>query len=316
MIEIYLGLFDKDEEVPKASKACKNWSLTDADDGYQLVVDLLNENTEPQTILGKTVTTCEEFYQLIAEHELVIPRITTVLIDHFFPNYDSQTRAALVKSISDSNPTQFEHIFIAILFSKEYLLNNERPKRFEETFFNLADRIYWESDKYFFNKLTSSDESTVFPTLLLMKQPAMRLKLGRWKDQPLDSLSFATYHQGIREKLLIKQVGEVDESLTENQIARQEYFGWSDKLIRDSEVFTGKDFIQFHFLSVLGRYATDVELLTLEDFITKKAITDNPEKKSLLIMDYLSRLPELYYFNKIDNVDLSSVASDTTATNN
>jgi len=36
MMEIYLGLFDNDEEVPLASQACRDLYLTDEADGYQL----------------------------------------------------------------------------------------------------------------------------------------------------------------------------------------------------------------------------------------------------------------------------------------
>ena len=89
MIEIYLGLFDKDEDVPKASTACKNWYLKDGAGNYELVIDELNENIEPQFVLDEWVTSCEDFYQVIASHPIVIPRIVTYLVDRFFPSFSS-----------------------------------------------------------------------------------------------------------------------------------------------------------------------------------------------------------------------------------
>ena len=303
MIEIFLGFFDKDEDVPKASKACKNWSLTDDTQQYQLVVDLLNENTEPQQVLGEWVTTCDEFFELIANHEQMIPRVTTVLVDHFFPTMDAETRADVVKSIVDSNPTHFDHIFIGIIFSKQYLLANERPKKFEETYFNTGERIYWKASTRFFDQINEGQDSNQL-TMAKMGQPAMSLKLGRWKDQPLDSLSFAVYHQTVREKLLISRIRD---ELNFNTP------GWTSKFIDEAGYLSGDDYVQYHFLSVLARRASDKELEVLNKFIDDKGYTKEKEEKTLVILDYISRLPELYYFNKVKDVEAVSIEVTETA---
>ncbi|MDH5544758.1 MAG: hypothetical protein OEZ43_04145 [Gammaproteobacteria bacterium] len=296
MIEIYLGLFDRDEDVPKASKACKNWYLTDDTEDYQLVVDLLDENTEPQLVLdNKWVTTCDEFYAAIAQHPLVIPRITTVLVDHFFPTSTSEKRATIVQSIVSSQPTHFKHIFIAMLFSKAYLLENERPKRFEEAFFGTGGRIYWHANRDFFNNITNLSTSTDFPTLAKMNQPAMTLKLGRWKDQPLDSLSFAVFHKGMREQLLLPRVSD---KLNTGQR------GWAPELLENALFLTGDDFINYLFLSVANRRASDEELKALNDFISDKQYDSNEIRKTQIVFDYLSRLPETYFLNKIEDASL------------
>lgn len=86
MIEIFLGRFNQDTEVPKASIACKNWFLTDDEQGYQLVIGF-DENTEPQQVLGATLLSCYDFYQVVAQHPLLIPRIASVLVDGFFVGY-------------------------------------------------------------------------------------------------------------------------------------------------------------------------------------------------------------------------------------
>ena len=50
MMEIYLKRFN-DDEVPLASTACRNWSLTDESEGYQLFIGF-DRNTEPLRLLN------------------------------------------------------------------------------------------------------------------------------------------------------------------------------------------------------------------------------------------------------------------------
>lgn len=287
MIEIYLGLFDKDEDVPKASIACKNWYLTDDDEGYQLIIDYNNANTEPQQVLGGWVTSCEDFYELIASHPLVIPRITTFLVDRFFPNASAEQRASVVQDIVAANPVKFQDIFLAIIFSKEYLLQNEKAKSFEETFFNLAERTKWESETGFLNQLVNTDLGVSQPTLSKMGQPAMRLKLGRFRDQPLDSLSFATYHSAVRDRLLAKTINS--------------WGAWDNRFtsISDFLEFELDDYIQYLFISVASRKATEKEIQALIGVIEAEEET-RKTNQTRIVLDYLSRLPEIYFYNAVN----------------
>lgn len=285
MIEIYLGLFDKDADVPKASMACKNWYLTDDAEGYQLIIDYSEANTEPQKVLDTWVTSCEDFYELIANHVLVIPRITTVLVNRFFPTASSEQRASLVQDIVAKNPVRFHDIFLAIIFSKEYLLSNEKPKNFEETFFNLAERTKWESETRFLRELVNTDLGANTPTLSKMGQPSMRLKLGRFKDQPLDSLSFATYHSAVRDRLLAKTVNT--------------WGAWDSRFTSYGDFLTLDDYIQYLFISVVARNATDEEVEGLMAVIEAEAETDKANQ-ARIVLDYLSRLPEIYFYNAVN----------------
>ncbi len=283
MIEIFLGLFDRDADVPKASIACQNWSITNGDGGYKKIVDIQNENTVPQQVLGQWVTTCEDFYRVIAGHPLLIPRITTVLVDHFFPKHPADKRAALVQSIVDTDPVRFHDIFAAIIFSREYLLNNEKPNSLEETFLNIAQRTHWKPDSDFFSDITNSSLNAD-GTLLKMNQPAMSLKLGRWKDQPLDTLSFAHYHKAVREGLLVSNNRS----------------GSRDAAFVDAADFLGtQDFIDYVFLSVTGRKATEEELTQLKAIFGAENANDDKKKQVAIMMDYLSRLPEIYFQNAV-----------------
>ncbi len=291
MIEIYLGLFDRDEDVPKASIACRNWYIDDNGGKYDLIIDNNYKNSEPQFVLDSWVTSCEDFYEVIANHPLVIPRMTTFLVDRFFPNFSSEKRAAIVQDIVATNPVRFHDIFTPILFSKEYLLNNEKAKSFEEAFFNISQRIYWDNNPNFMIALTDPDpRDSTQETLYRMKQPPMSLKLGRFKDQPLDSLSFAYYHKAMRSKLLI------DGNPTNN------WGGWDNTIVHDGDYLSDEDYVDLLFISIVSRKPTQNELTDLElvfNEINDDKIIDERKKKALVVFDYLSRLPELYYYNKI-----------------
>jgi len=287
MIEIYLGLFDRDADVPKASIACKNWSLTGENAGYELLIDESERNVEPQKVLGSWVTTCEDFYEVVANHPLVIPRITTYLVDWFFPTSSAQKRGAIVADIVAKNPVRFHDIFTAIIFSKEYLINNEKPKSFEESFLNLAERIEWRPTDRFIRELTGN--SATEPNLKNMKQPTMSLKLGRFKDQPMDSLSFAYYHKAVRERVLAK----VD----------NRWGSWGNEFIRKGDFFEQEDFIDFLFLSIMSRKATQEEIDTLKEVFLDTGNETSRENQTRITFDYISRLPDLYFYKTITTGD-------------
>lgn len=290
MIEIYLGLFDRDDEVPKASQACQNWYLTGDDQDYQLVITL-DENIVPQKVLGQWINTCFDFYRTVSSHPRVIARVTSVLVDQFFVDMDQAKRAALVQSIVNSNPTRFEHIFTAILFSREYLLNSDRARGLEETFFNIAHRTQWRPYRRFFQDLNNPSGSASNPTLAQMKQPGMTLKLGRWADQPLDSLSFSYYHKLVRERLLLDR----RTNLTNDNDA-----GWEPGFLEKAADLNATDFIHYLFLSTIGRKANNQELTVLSGVIDSRNYGNNRTGQTMIVFDYISRLPETYFNNSIN----------------
>ncbi len=290
MIEIYLGLFDRDDEVPKASQACQNWYLTGDDQDYQLVITL-DENIVPQKVLGQWINTCFDFYRTVSNHPKVVARVVNVLVDQFFVDMEQAKRAALVQSIVNSNPTRFEHIFTAILFSREYLLYSERPRRLEETFFNIAHRTKWHPYRRFFQDLNNPSGSASNPTLAQMKQPGMTLKLGRWAEQPLDSLSFSYYHKLTRERLLLDR----RTNLTNDNDA-----GWEPDFIEKAENLNANDFIHYLFLNSVGRKANGQELTVLSDVIANRNYGNNRTGQTMIIFDYISRLPETYFNNRVN----------------
>ena len=344
MIEIYLGLFDRDADVPKASKACKNWALSDEDAGYKLMKGP-NENTEPQLILDSYyVTTCDEVFAVISNHPLVIPRVTTVLIDHMFGvEYDADTRSALARDIAASNPTTFRDLFEAILFSKEFLLNMERPKWFEESYFNAAARVYWRStagmttagtppvpvpraSSFFRDINTNANNNNIDGSLPQMYQPAFSLKLGRWPTVPGDALATSYQHNGLRSTFFVRSNAKLasdptfDAAITATQ-------GWGPELTADVTKLSMDDFVAYMFISVLGRAPTAEEASTLKQVINSARLTTssssadctapssssnntsgcqqlfseaNTNTRAMVVMDYLSRLPETYFYNAVN----------------
>jgi hypothetical protein len=201
MMEILLGRFI-DSEVPLAAKACRNWSLTDEYEGYQLVIGF-DENDEAMEILDTTIVDCYDFYRAVSQHASLIPTITKTLVGIFFTGYTDAQKTQITDTIVSADPTTFNDLFSDILFSREYLLNAERPKRLEEAFFNIAHRINWFAFAKFFKYMNSQYSSSSFPTLSQMKQAPMKYKLGKPVAVPLDTLSFSYYHKSIRQKLLL-----------------------------------------------------------------------------------------------------------------
>lgn len=201
MIEIYLGLFDRDEDVPRASRACQDLYLSDQDADYELLSTGFI-NTEPQYVLDTFVTTCGDFYDVIANHPLLIPRVTTVIVDYLFYKKSADEKIRIVETILRDSPQTFQDIFKSILFSRTYLLENERPKSAEETFFSTAHQLDWKPYRDLLMEMTS-DNIDRKVSLKHMGWPVMELKLGRFSGVPMDSLSFANYHKGVREYLLL-----------------------------------------------------------------------------------------------------------------
>ena len=339
MIEIYLGLFDRDADVPRASIACKNLYLTDEDAGYELISNGF-ANTEPQYVLDTFVTTCGDFYDVVANHPLVMPRITTSIVEYFFFTKTGEERAEIVKTILSDSPSTFQDIFVSILFNKEYLLNNERPKSVEETFYSLSHQMDMRPYRGVLDDMASDLDDL---SLKQMGWPIMSLKLGRFTGVPLDSLSFANYHKGVREQLILGAAGGTscsdedssgnarcrwstglglnasDDDLTvplavdatdQAKIMREYEVNRMAKLEERAERVTNlslDDYIDYVFMTVLHRNASSIEktdliaMYTAANYLVDDdGVTvirdDRHDEIAQVAMDYMTRLPEFYYY--------------------
>ncbi len=326
--ELYLGLFETEEDSVKGGIACKDFYLTDEDSGY--VISTTNiPNTEPQLILGSSfITTCEDLYDVIAGHPLIMPRAVEVLTNYIFSGRSREDRVNIINSIVSSGAETYEDIFTAMIFSREYLLNTERPRSFEESLMPLLDSLKWDpaadpsdtAGKRIFEFMASgSDNPPNRGSIFYLGNKgwhSMSLKIGRLPDVPLDALSFANYHKSVREELLI-DTRHYDGSQTD--IPGLLYNGLGnddDDLHAAVSQLSLTDYIHFLFLNTMQRKASADEIagliaiydgLSLLEIDTdgnqviRPSTSDNRHNNiAQITFDYISRLPEFYYFRAIN----------------
>lgn len=309
--ELYLGLFETEDDSYRGGIACKDLYLTPEDEGYQIRrTDF--PNTEPQLVLGVSyVTTCDDLYDVIAGHPFIIPRVTEVIINYFFSGRPLEVRTNMIDAITAANPQTFEDIFKAILFSREYLLNTERPKSFEENMLSMMDALKWdpaanagEADERVFQRMTSTNvnERVGLPA---MNWDTMTYKIGRLPDVSLDGLSFASYHKGLREEFLMQDNGYQGGVNGTNGL----FYNDAGDPWPHIENMSLSDFVDFLFMSVLQRRAAAVEKTDLQPLFEGGGHTANSgvdvragrhDDIARITYDYISRLPELYYFKAVN----------------
>ncbi len=324
--ELYLGLFETEEDSVKGGIACKDFYLTDEASGY-IISNNGNQNTEPQLILETSfITTCSDLYDVIAGHPLVMPRAVEVLVNYLFSGRSRDDRVAIINSIVSSGAETYEDIFTAMIFSKEYLLNTERPRSFEESLLPLLDALKWDpasvsvndrvGKRIFENLVTDSNDSN---RLYLGNKGwnSMTLKIGRLPDVPMDALSFANYHKGIREHLLINESSYQGNDDGIPGLIYKGDGGAGDENLRDEVAqLSLTDYVHFLFLNTLQRKASAVEIDALiaiyegdghlttdtdgEKIVRPDSGNNRHNDIAEITFDYISRLPELYYFKAIN----------------
>jgi hypothetical protein len=288
MMEIFLGHF-VDAEVPRAALACRNWSLSDESQGYQLVIGY-DENAQPQAVLGTTVTSCYDFYRAVAAHADLLPTVARTLVRRFFPLAGADEQAALADALVAAGPTTFRQLFTTLLFSRQHLLRTTRTRSLEETFLNVAHRIPWVASRSFFASLSRPpDWWSGIETLNQMKQSPFRYKLGR-REIPLDSLSFAAYHRAVRTRLLVDRRTSTDDWDG----------GWMPDLYQ-AHTLQGDAYLDFLFLSVVSRRPSASEATALKAVFAARGYADPARRReqAMVALDYLSRLPELYVISAV-----------------
>jgi hypothetical protein len=309
--ELYLGLFETEEDSYRGGIACKDLYLTPNNEDY-LIRRTDFPNTEPQLILGTNyITTCDDLYDVIAGHPLIIPRVTEVIINYFFSGRPLDVRTAMIASITASNPETFEDIFKAIIYSREYLLNTERPKSFEENMLSLMDILKWDPDagqgeigRDVFRNMnsTSTNERIGMPA---MNWNTMTYKIGRLPDVPLDGLSFANHHKGLREEFLMRDASYRGSVNGTNGLIYDE----TGALWPHIETMSLSEYVDFLFLSALQRKALAVEkddliaLYRAAGYAANGGVdvgNNDHDDIARVTYDYISRLPELYYFKAVN----------------
>ncbi len=311
MLEIYTLDLD-DAHVPIAGKALQNWKL---DREYDTLVIGLNENTQELRLFNTTIINGDDFYRELTKSSAFTYGVVNRLVSFFFTDYTASQVNSITNTIVSSKPETWQDILKQIIFSKEYLLNSSRAKSAEETFFSLAKKMDYKH----------RDSSMLYFKIDLetMHQASMKYKLGKLTRVPLDTLSFAVYHQTIREDVLLRR---------SNPDAIDDYgnwgrLGWSDSFIDNTnfnydatdEEVSLVSLINYLFKVVASREATSQELAMfknhmLEDdngqnilvypfdmFSSNESSRESYKRYiAYVVLDYISRLDDTYMQKEVN----------------
>ncbi len=306
MMEIYTLQFD-DALVPLAGKALQNWKLDRDND--TLVIGL-NENTKPLSLFGTTVVNGDDFYREMVKSSLFQKGVTTRLVDFFFTGESKSKKDQIVSKIVRSNPQRWEDILLQILFSKAYLLESVRPKSAEELFYSLTRKMEYKHFKYTFENFAEALDK--------MHQATMKYKLGKLERVPLDTLSFINYHKFIRERVMIKRA---------NPDKPNNYKDWDASGFRTSYIGENRfslnlsdpkaslhSLVRYLFISTISREPTAQELVLFDGHMLQQKAdgleyasglnlvkTSGRTDAAIMILDYISRLSELYQYKKVQS---------------
>jgi hypothetical protein len=182
---------------------------------------------------------------------------------------------------------------LQIVFSKEFLLHTSKVKTIEETTYPMMKTISFFDRLNFFPYMREYMDN--------MHQSPLSYKLGRENSVPVDTLSFAYYYYFLRQYVMTD---------VHSNVLNEWDGGWKLEFIDKSiaNTSTVKGLINYVFLSVIAREATQEELLFLSNYATSEArgtyddmnTYNDREGVTQIVMEYLSRLTEVYTFKKIE----------------
>jgi hypothetical protein len=357
MFELYLGIFndtpEEQQNTINGGKACSQWYLTDNDADYQLLKDNKQDGiAEPVKVFNQYIYNCDDLYGVVAGHPLLIPRVVEVITNYFLDGMSGEKKQSVVQAIVATGPETFQDVFMAVMFSKAFLLESTRPKSFEENGFNFLHAMHWtprsgsgDLGRSVLDNVYDSSNNNRAVGVHKMGWSAMDYKIGRTPFLPMDVLSFATYHKAIRESVLLNErafsgcnhPGKKYESCyrlrSEEDLAKYvpfEYEGdggafyrqGTEDLKPELEKLTASEFIDFVFLTALGRRADSIERAAFlteanqdnRDFIREddegvlqlrpttqsdQVWENRTDDFAEIMLDYISRLPEFYYYKSV-----------------
>ena len=346
-MEEFLGLFDRAADADKVGIACQDIILLPEDQDYELSQTNF-PNTQPQIILqedtngdgivdsgGSFITTCEDFYNVVAGHALTLPRVCEVVTNYFLAGQESDDRLAFCNSLLASGVDDFESLFKGVIFSREYLLEAEHVVGYDRFVLPMLSTLHWDV------RIGSGDlnpnvwrnmASNTFNSMYMgrMSWDTMTMKIGRLGAVPMDALSFINYHNSIRSDIFFNSnawVGRrvnidgtdvyipgllfmsdevldpsLDQDTTEDSVLRPEI-----------EALSPEDYLKFLFLTALKRSPTSEESTALLQefesrghwFLDSDNIPDMRDSRfddmARDTFDYISRLSETYYYRRVNS---------------
>ena len=181
---------------------------------------------------------------------------------------------------------------------------------------SLLDTLQWDPaanagqvDEEIFRRMTEYDGQAL--DLGAMGWDTMTYKIGRIPAVPLDGLSFANYHRALREQLLRNDCSYEGGC---NNGGDGLIFDGNDVIKPVVEQMSPEEYIDFLFLSAMQRKATTVEMTDLmalygpapglnytQDIDGVTVVrSGRHDDIARVTFDYISRLPEQYYFRAVN----------------
>jgi len=291
MFELYLGIFndtpEEQQNTINGGIACSDWYLTDNDADYQLLKDNTSYGiSEPVQVFDQYIYDCDDLYDVVAGHPLLVPRMVEVISNYFLDGMSAEEKLEVVEAIVATNPETFQDVFLAVMYSKAFLLESTRPKTFEENAFNFLHAMYYNPraneyplDRSVLDRVYDSSNNGNLIGVHNMGWAAMEYKIGRTPFLPMDVLSFATYHKAIREWVLLERGAfdgnrfPTEEDFTEDEDNPRAapfeiyngafYVAGTENLKPELDRISPEDLIDMVFLTALGRRADEAEKTAL-----------------------------------------------------
>jgi len=325
MMEIYLGFEELDNEVPAASKACQDLYLTDDNDGYQLAYTDF-PNGEAQTVLGQTIITCDDFYRVVANHENLLPIMARVLVGYFFSTRDRGFQQQAIEQLRS-----FEENFLS-------MAKRLRWQPHEDLFRGLVSgrgglhrthqqEMGWPAmtsklgrpPTVPLDSLSFANYHKALREELLLDSYRWQFALGIREPDPPDPTPLTPPPEGATQQAItdyqtvLNNNQQIIDAMSESD--RTQYLEdvqqYQRHQFRHEQVvrYNLPEFIDYLFLSVAMRKALPVETETLiglfdqQDWLRIEVEGQylnrwNRVDAARLTLDYLSRLPEVYYHQR------------------
>jgi len=281
-LELIVEIFD-DSLVPLASQSAMDYSYNERE--KNLYIDPYNKNTEVLNILGEKIIDVKDFYKKCIVND---PKREKVFIkywlDFYFPLWDNIKKENFTNDLLDVNADRYQDILLNIIFSEDFINESVRMKKFEEIYLGVAKKTSFNPAKNTFQNW--------YKWAYNSNQAPMGHKLGREIIAPDDTLSFCQIFKTIRESFFLDRSADVLNDWDA---------GWTTTFFQSLNFTTNKTLIKDVFLFLLSREATSSEISILIEINADYKLSSNNDKVKILtnILDYISRLTEIYVSQKI-----------------
>jgi len=274
-LELMVGIFD-DSIVPMVAQSCKDFSYNERDQNLEISFDY---NSEVLDINGTEIIRCKDFYrEIIANNPLLQDWFILHWLEYYLPEYTQDERENFMADLYEIEATNYQDIFLNIIFSDDFIANSSRFKSFEELYLPISKKInFYAGTNTFRNWITQAHKSN---------QPPMFYKLGRGLENPSDTLSFAQLTKTVREVMFLDQ---------KTNMFSDYDAGWGSEFLFSLNFTNHESLIKDMILFLTGREASADEVSTLSKLILDYDLKSNDHKGKAVMVIYSGP-------RKLDNV--------------